>query len=157
MRMALEIALAVLLAVLCVGALVMWAHLAHSNTRVIGMPAGEPEEFFWGGVMCRYVITSGLTRLEFFDWGVRLRGTAISRWIVPTWEAKYDELAIAGLVALPQSRIAVWLRLRGESVAIAFLSDRTSQILPVLEKHGVQVNKAVTRIRRVEELYQTTQ
>jgi hypothetical protein len=155
--MALEIALVILLAVLCVGGLVIWARLAHSNTRVIGMPAGEPEEFFWGGVMCRYVITSGLTRLEFFDWGVRVRGAGISRWIVPTWEAKYGELAIAGLVALPQSRIAVWLRLRGESVAIAFLSDRTSQILPVLEKHGVQVNKVVTRIRRVEELYQTTQ
>jgi hypothetical protein len=154
--MALEIALVVLLAVLCAGGLALWARLAHSNARVIGMPAGDAEEFFWGGVMCRYVITSGLTRLEFFDWGVRLRGTAISRWIVPTWEAKYDELAIASLVALPQSRIAVWLRLRGESTAIAFLSDRTSQILPVLEKHGVPVNKVVTRIRRVEELYQST-
>jgi len=30
----------------------------------------------------------------------------ISRWIVPTWEARYDELAIAELVALPSSRIA---------------------------------------------------
>jgi hypothetical protein len=155
--MSLEIALAVVLAVLCAGGLVMWARLAHSNSRAIGMPAGEPDEFFWGGVMCRYVITSGLTRLEFFDWGVRLRGVAISRWVVPTWEAKYDELAIASLVALPQSRIAVWLRLRGESTAIAFLSDRTSQILPVLEKHGVPVDKSVTRIRRVEELYQATQ
>jgi hypothetical protein len=152
------IALVVVLAALCAGGLVLWARLAHANTRVIGAPAaaaGEPEEFFWGGVMCRYVITSGLTRLEFFDWGVRLRGVAISRWIVPTWEARYEELAVAGLVALPQSRIAVWLRLRGEPpAAIAFLSDRTSAILPEFTKHGVPVDKSVTRIRRVEELYQ---
>ncbi|HUC58505.1 MAG TPA: hypothetical protein VMA95_13970 [Streptosporangiaceae bacterium] len=152
--MVIEIALVALLVVLCAGGLVMWARLARSNSRIIGMPAGEPGEVFWGGVMCRYVITSGLAKLEFFDWGVRLRGIAISRWVVPTWEAKYDELAIAGLVALPQSRIAVWLRLRADATAIAFLSDRTTAILPVLEQHGVPVDKSVTRIRRVEELYQ---
>ena len=153
--MPLEIALVALLIVLCVSGLFMWTRLVAANKRTIEAPEGEFEEFFWGGVMCRHLITSGsLARLEFFDWGVRLRGIAISRWIVPTWEAKYDELAIAELVALPQSRIAVWLRLRGESTAIAFLSDRTSQILPVFEKHGVPVNRSVTKIRRVEELYQ---
>ncbi len=147
--------LIVVLAVLCASGLVMWTRLAARNKRIIDMPAGELEEFFWGGVMARHVITSGTTaRLEFFDWGVRLRGIPVSRWIVPTWVARYDELARVDLVALPQSRIAVWLRVRGESAAIAFLSDRSSQILPVFEKHGVQVNRAVTRIRRVEELYQ---
>lgn len=152
--MSLEIGLVVLLVVLCGGGIFMWTRLAASNNRRIDTPAGELEEFFWGGVMCRYVVTSGtLARLEFFEWGVRLRGIPISRWIVPTWEATYDELAIAGLVALPQSRIAVWLKLRGEQNAIAFLSDRSSAILPVLEKHGVPVNRSVTRIRRVEELY----
>lgn len=152
--MPLEIALVVLLLVLCVSGLFMWVRLVARNKRTIETPAGELEQFFWGGVMCRHLITSGtLARLEFFDWGVRLRGIPISRWIVPVWEAKYDELAIAGLVALPQSRLAVWLRLRGEPTAIAFLSDRTSQILPVFEEHGVQVNRSVTRIKRVEELY----
>ena len=153
--MPLPIILVVVLVVLCIGGLVMWARLAATNKRIIETPPGELEEFFWGGVMCRHVITSGtLARLEFFDWGVRLKGIPISRWVVPTWEAKYDELAIAELVALPHSRIAVWLRLRGEPTAIAFLSERTGQILPVFEKHGVPVSRAVTRIRRVEELYQ---
>lgn len=152
--MTIELVLVVLLLVLCVSGLFMWAKLVSANKRTIDVPAGELEQFFWGGVMCRHLITSGtLARLEFFDWGVRLRGIPISRWIVPTWEATYEELAIAELVALPQSRIAVWLRLRGESTAIAFLSDRTSQILPVFEQHGVPVNRTVTRIRRVEELY----
>jgi hypothetical protein len=150
----LEIALVALLIVLCVSGIFMWTRLVAVNKRKIEAPDGELEQLFWGGVMCRHLITSGsLARLEFFDWGVRLRGIPISRWIVPTWEAKYDELAIAELVALPQSRIAVWLRVRGESTAIAFLSDRTSQILPVFEQHGVPVNRSVTRIRRVDELY----
>ena len=54
---------------------------------------------------------------------------------------------------MPASRNAVWLRLRSGRDAIAFLSDYSRQILPVLEKHGVQVSDAITRIRRVEELY----
>ncbi|HWF82565.1 MAG TPA: hypothetical protein VN695_18475 [Streptosporangiaceae bacterium] len=153
--MPLEIALVVLLLALCMSGLFMWVKLVAGNKRTIEVPAGELEQFFWGGVMCRHLITSGsLARLEFFEWGVRLRGIPVSRWIVPTWEAKYDELAIAELVALPHSRIAIWLRLRGEATAIAFLSDRFSQILPVFEEHGVPVNRSVTRIRRVEELYQ---
>jgi hypothetical protein len=99
-------------------------------------------------------MTSGpLARLEFFDWGVRLRGTMMSRWVVPTWEARYDEMAIAELVALPASRIAVCFRLRDDAGVMAFLSDRSREILPLLQKHGVQVNRSVTAIRRVEELY----
>jgi hypothetical protein len=147
-------ALFLLLVVLCLGGLIMWIRLAASNKRVIEVPESELEDFFRGGVMCRYVITSGtLARLDFFDWGVRLRGIAISRWIVPTWEARYDELASAELVTLPASRIAVWLRIRDKPEAIAFLSEQSMNILTALAKQGVQVNKAVTRIRRVEELY----
>lgn len=153
--MLLIVVLVVVLVVLWASGLVLWAKLAATNNRLIDRPAGEFEQFFWGGVMCRHVVTSGsLARLEFFDWGVRLRGIPISRWVVPTWEAKYDELSIAELVSLPHSRVAVWLRIRGEQNAIAFLSDRYSSILPVLEKHGVPTSKTVTKIRRVEELYQ---
>lgn len=152
--MVLEIALAALFVLLCASGLFMWIKLAASNTRTIEAPEGELRALFRGGVMCRHVITSGLlARLEFFDWGVRLRGTVISSWIVPTWEARYEELGRAGLVALPMSRNAVWLRLRSGQDAIAFLSDHSRRILPVLEKHGVQVSDAITHIRRVEELY----
>ena len=81
--MPLEIALVVLLLVLCVSGIFMWVRLVARNKRTIEAPAGELEQFFWGGVMCRHLITSGsLARLEFFDWGVRLRGIPISRWIV---------------------------------------------------------------------------
>ena len=145
--------LVVVLAALCLSGLAMWIRLAAANKRVIGAPAGEPDEHFWGGVMCRHVITSGLVRLDFFDWGVRLRGTVIARWIIPTWEATYDQLAIAELVTLPASRITVWLRLRGEAHPIGFLTQDSREILTLLQEHGVPVNRSVTQIRRIEELY----
>jgi len=133
----------------------LWIRRAAASARITGAPGGEPGELFRGGVMSRHLITSGtLARLEVFDWGVRLRGIAISRWIVPTWEARFDELAIAELVALPSSRMAVWLRLRGEPGAIGFLSESSSQdILALLQKRGVPVNRSLTQVKRVEELY----
>ena len=152
--MPLAIVLVVALVVLSIGGIVLWARLAATNVRKIETPAGEAEARFHGGVMCRHVVTSGsLAKLEFFDWGVRLCGVVISRWLVPTWEARYDELAIAELVALPMSRIGVWFQLRGERSGIAFLSERNPEILRVLEKRGVPVNRSVTRISKVEDLY----
>lgn len=152
--MPLVIVLVVLLVLLAAGA--RWVRLAGTNARHLSdVPDGELRELFRGGVMGRHVMTSGpLVRLEIFDWGVRLRGTPASRWLVPTWEARYDELALAELVTLPASRMAIWFRLRdADPHTIGFLSDHSSAILRELEKRGVQVNRAVTRIRRVGELY----
>ena len=154
--MPLVIVLVILLVVLVAGGIVVWTRAAAVNARVVSpAPDGELRELFRGGVMGRHVLTSGpLVRLEFFDWGVRLRGSAISRWVVPTWEARFDELAIAELVTLPASRIAIWFRLRdADPRAIGFLCDRSSEVLRTLERHGVPVNRAVTKIRRVDELY----
>jgi hypothetical protein len=165
--MALVIGLIVALVLLCAGALVMWTRLAAANERRIEVPAGELKDLFWGDVMAKHVMTSGsMARLEFFDWGIRLRGIVISRWIVPTWEARYDELAIAQLATLPHSRTAVWLRLKADTPAVlvqegrprstpavGFLCDRYTQVLPVLEGHGVQVDRSVVKARKVEELY----
>jgi len=152
----LAIILVVLLVVLCVTGVYIWTRLAASNARIIDAPDGELKQLFYGGVMARHIITSGLlVRLEIFDWGIRLRGTSVSRWLIPTWEATYDDLAIAELVALPASRIAVCFRPRGSDPrAIAFLSDRSQLVLRALEEHDVPINRAVTKIRRVDELYQ---
>ena len=135
----------------------IWIRRAASCGRTIEVDAAEFNRVFWGGVMCRNLITSGtLARLEFFDWGVRIRGTVISRWIVPTWEARYEELAIAELVSLRHSRIAVWFRLRGDAGGMAFLSYHSNEILPLLERHGVPVNRSLAQVRRVDELYRTS-
>jgi hypothetical protein len=153
----LAVALIVALAILAGGGIAAWTRLAATNKRLIGSTVAreEPRGLFRGGVMARHVITSGtLVRLEFFDWGVRLRGTVLSSWAVPTWEARYEELAIAELVSMPASRIAVWFRLRGgDPRTIGFLSDRSSEVLRLLESRGVPVNKAVTKVRSVDELY----
>lgn len=148
----------IVVAVLAVAAgLVFWIRRAASCGRAIDVPPGEFSRVFWGGVMCRYLITSGtLARLEFFDWGVRIRGVVISRWIVPTWEARYEELAMAELVSLRWSRIGVWFRLRGDAGGMAFLSDHSSEILPLLEQRGVPVNRSLAQIRRAEELYRAS-
>jgi hypothetical protein len=149
-----DIVVVVVLALAAAGGLGFWIRRAASCGRTIDVPAGEFHQVFWGGVMCRNLITSGtLARLEFFDWGVRIRGTVISRWIVPTWEARYEELAIAELVSLRASRIAVWFRLRGNAGGMAFLSDHSSEILPLLESRGVPVNRSLAQIRRAAELY----
>ena len=153
------VVLIVALAVAGAGGLVRWSRLTAASKRTIETPDGKLEDLFRGGVMSRHILTSGpLVRLECYDWGVRLRGTALSRWVVPTWEASYDELAIARLVALPTSRITVWLRLRGAQPgdvagAIGFLSDQSGQVIRQLQKHDVPVDKHVTQIRQVKELY----
>ena len=123
--------------------------------RRVGAPATERSRLFIGDVMRKRVVTSGgLARLEIFDWGIRVRGMTFSRWLVATWEARYEELAIAELVATPHSRIAVWFRLRGEpGGGTAFLTAWTEDILGLLQKHDVPVNRVVTRISGPAELY----
>jgi hypothetical protein len=133
-----------------------WTRRARACQRIIdpAPPASESELVCYGGVMCRGLTTSGmLVRLDLLDWGVRMRGTPLARWIVPRWEARYDELAIAELVVTPFSRIAVWFRLRGEPGGMGFLTERHRDILAGMQKHEVPVNRSVQQIRSAEDLY----
>jgi hypothetical protein len=134
--------------------LVLWMRRAVSCGRVIDAPAGDSDKEFAGDVMCRYVVTSGsFARLEIYDWGIRIRSLVFTRWFVPTWEARYGELALTELVT-SRSRVAVWFRVRGQPGGFGFLSARSSQeILNELEKHGVQVSRRPAEFRRAAELY----
>ena len=148
------ILLAVVVVVVIVSGLARWVWRARSSARIIEVPDGDPEAVLHGGIMCKNLTTSGtMVRLEIFDWGVRLRGIAPTRWVVPTWEARYDELAMAELVASPFSRIAVWFRLRDESGGMGFLSNFSTEILRRLEAHEIPVNRAVAKFKRIDELY----
>jgi hypothetical protein len=117
-------------------------------------PPSESELVCYGGVMCRGLMTSGmLVRLDLLDWGVRMRGTPLARWLVPRWEARYDELAVAELVVTPFSRIAVWFRLRDAAGGMGFLTERHRDILVGLAQHDVPVNRSVQQIRSAEDMY----
>ncbi len=151
--MLIVILIVVVIIVIAAG-LITWVRRARSCARIINVPEGHEEKLYFGGILCKNLTTSGsMVKLEMFDWGVRIRGIAPVRWVVPTWEARYEELAIAELVASPYSRIAVWLRLRGEADGMGFLSNYGQEILRVLEKHEVPVNRALARIKRVDDLY----
>lgn len=148
--------LVVVLVVAGMTGLVIWIRRASSCGRSIDAPPGESNRVFPGDVLCRHSLMSGsMARLELFDWGVRLHGIAISRWIVPTWEARFEDLAIAELVTLRFSRVAVWFRLRGGADGIGFLTHWSKDILRELEKHDVPVNRSVMKISRAEELYRS--
>jgi len=147
------IILIVVVAVLAIAGLAFWIRRAAACAREIGAPADAPERVLNGDVLCRSVITSGsFARLEVHDWGVRLRGIAITRWIVPTWEARYEELAVAEVVA-SRTRLGLWLRLKGGAGGIGFLTNNSEEAIRPLERHGVQVDRSVTRFRQVTDLY----
>jgi hypothetical protein len=151
---AVVILLVVALALVVIVSLTVWIRRTASCGRTADVPAGQPARSYTGDVLCRSAITSGgLARLEFFDWGVRLRGIVVSRWIVPTWEARYDELDLAELVKLRFSRIAVWFRLRGEAGGIGFLTSFSQEILRELAARDVPVNRAIAEVRNTAELY----
>jgi hypothetical protein len=143
-----------LLVVAVATGLVIWIRRVASCARIIETPGSERQAVLAGDVLCRRSVTSGsLAVMEFFDWGIRLRGHLVTRWAVPTWEARYEELAIAEQVTLPHSRIAVWLRLRDGQGGIGFFRLPTADVLQLLEKHGVPIDRSVARVRRVEDLY----
>jgi hypothetical protein len=152
---AVVIVLIVVLALAAITGVTVWIRRAASCGRTTDVPPGELTRSWVGDVMCRSVLTSGgFARLELFDWGVRLHGVPVlSSWIVPTWEARYNELALAELVTLRYSRIAVWLRVRGEAGGIGFLSHFGEEILRELQKREVPVNRAVAQVGSVAELY----
>jgi hypothetical protein len=145
-----------LLVVMVVIGVVTWIGRGRACQRILDAPvlAGESELTCYGGVMCRGLMTSGtLARLDLLDGGIRIRGIPIARWIVPRWEARYAELAIAELVATPFSRIAVWFRVQGDPGGMGFLTERSRDILNGLEKHEVLVNRSVQKIKSAEDMY----
>jgi hypothetical protein len=146
--------LVAILALAAAGGLTVWTRRGRSLRRVIDAPDTAASRIINGDVMSRHLMTSGsLGRLEFHDWGIRIHGIVISRWVVPTWEARYEELAVAELVASHWSRYAVWFKLRDQAGEIGFLTHFSDEMLRRLEDHDVPVNRSVVKFRQISELY----
>lgn len=113
-----------------------------------GVPGGPPERTFAGGLWS----AAGnaiwpLARLELLDWGIRVRGGVGGlRWLVPVWEARYEELTGAQLIWAPIASRGVYLQTASEAGSIVFWSRRGTGILEHLQVHGVPTSRSLTRL-----------
>lgn len=118
-----------------------------------------PDATFLGGALTPTVsATWPLARLELFEWGIRLRSSrralTFLPLFVPTWEARYDELAVvknvtgAGTSGL---RFAV----SGESDAVVFWSSSCPEILDRLAAAGATVDRSAMSLKQAGGVYKT--
>ncbi len=109
--------------------------------RRIGVP-DSPRRALYVGDGLRY---GGLaqpasgSQLEFFDWGIRLQGGAISRRFGACYEYRYGELAGAGLAG-KLIRRGVVFRADSPPQPPVFLTVDGKEILDRLERQGVPVD-----------------
>jgi hypothetical protein len=73
------------------------------NSRRVGAPDARRIATFRGGMWRpgKYNAGPGTMSLDFFDWGIRLGGGDLTRFLSPVWEARYEELTEARLVKAP--------------------------------------------------------
>ena len=112
-------------------------------TAVSGAAAQPPGQAFAGGLWS----AAGnaiwpLARLELLEEGIRVRGV---RWLVPAWQARYQDLAGAQLIAAPLASRGVYVQAAGTD-PIVFWSRRAASILDCLQLHGVPVGRSPIRL-----------
>lgn len=122
-------------------------HLWAESACEMEMPDAVLEMTFSGGLLSGSVsATWPLVLLEFFDWGIRLRGSArLWQRLVPRWDARYEDLATVQLV----SSMSAGIRLadtRGAD-AIVFWTFKSAKIMDHLEAHGVPVDRSPKSLR----------
>jgi hypothetical protein len=130
------------------GTVALFRRRSAKSSRTIAVPAEAPTAAWKGGLRTQTVnATSGTATLELFDWGVRVRGRGFWQVLLPAWEARYGELAIAQLIEWPIANHGVLMR-AGSSVApLVFVTLRDREILEALAARGVLVDRSVSRLR----------
>src|ERR1039458_551414 len=93
----------------------LWGICETCHSRRRGLPSARRTTAFVGGMLSGTFNAGPRTiRLEFFDWGIRLRGRGMGRLFRPVWEIDYVELREARLVTAPGNQ-GVRLRAGGDS------------------------------------------
>lgn len=120
---------------------------------VTGIPGIGPERTFVGGVWSRGMNAIWpMARMEFWDWGIRVRGSFRGiRWLVPVWEARYEGLS-AQLVAASLASRGILVR-AGEADPVVFWTRRGGEIGDLLQMHGVPVDRSGARLSWGANLY----
>jgi hypothetical protein len=96
--------------------------------------------------------TNGLVRLEFFGWGIRVRGKLLARWLLPTWEARFEDLSSARPLSAPLGNKGVYFTARTVPDRIVFWTRHGNKIVARLEQLGVRADFSEVRIRRLYEM-----
>jgi hypothetical protein len=120
---------------------------AAKTSRKIGLPHDGRTAALLGGTWWPGKLNAGsrTVKLEFFDQGIRLRGSGslaglgVGRLLTPVWEARYAELTEARLVTAPKHqgvRLAA-----GSAGPLIFWTRRGSEVLDRLEEHNVPVDR----------------
>jgi hypothetical protein len=115
---------------------------------MIGAAGEPPERMFTGGLWS----AAGnaiwpLARLELLGWGIRVRGSTRGlQWLVPAWQARYEELTGAQLIWAPIASRGVYVRTPAAAGSIVFWSRQGAGILDHLQAHGVPADRSVTRL-----------
>jgi hypothetical protein len=111
--------------------------------------SGSPERAFIGGLWS----ASGsaiwpLARLELFGWGIGVRSsTRVLGWLIPAWDARYEDIGGAQRVFVPIANRGVHIRALTAAGPVVFWTRRGADILDHLQLHGVPVDWAVGRVR----------
>jgi hypothetical protein len=121
--------------------------VAVSASRRVGAPGGRATARFRGGMWRRgrLSLDIGTVRMEFFDWGIRLAGLGLGRFMTPVWEARYEDLTEARMVIAPTDR-GIRLRAGEGGDEVIFWTDQGSEILDRLDQHLVPVDRAADQI-----------
>jgi hypothetical protein len=145
------VALGVIALVIVVAAITLFRRRSAKSSRTVSVPEETPAAVWKGGLRTQTVnATSGTARLELFDWGVRVRGRGLWRVLLPTWEARYRELATAQLIKWPIANSGVLMRTDGSAAPLVFVTLRDREVLDALAARGVPVDRSVARLRRVD-------
>jgi hypothetical protein len=115
---------------------------ARKSSRTVAVPEEIPQADFVGGLRSPTMqATWPLVRFQFFEWGIRLRGSVrLLQWVIPAWEAHFGDIAKAEMTSFSMGKGVRIFLCSGEK--IVFVTSEGGEVLDQLESHGVHVERS---------------